>query len=163
MLVRWAPLNRTIMKYCIYFSIVCLLAACFSTKTSSDNVDQAYSIPEQGTFSYISYKDTFSLVVLSFIKNDTYCFTEGIPYALIIGHPINLKALPDTVSVLARCDNNTYLIGEKLKILPVENPEISSLHKITFIKDTVINIKTIRWAIGSEYQAMWGQVVQRHL
>ena len=56
-----------------------------------------------------------------------------------------------------------YLVGEKLKVQPAENPEIQSLHKITIVKDTIIGGEKYRWQIGSEYQAMWGQVLQRNL
>lgn len=147
--------------FVLLFLLVC--TSCMLATKNSKNISTESKLAWPKAFDYINYKDTFDLEIISFRKNNTYCFTEGIPYALIIGHPTNTKALADTISVLAGCDNNTYLIGEKLRILPVENPEIPSLKKITFIKDTIIKGEKYNWQIGSEYQATWGQVLKRNL
>jgi len=107
-------------------------------------------------FEFIETKKEFELELTYFQKNLAYCYTEGIPYALLIGKTKD-NSLPSTVSVLSKCDNNDYKIGTKFIIAPIENPEKSiSLHPIYLVKDTIINKIKYRKVIGSENKAVWG-------
>jgi hypothetical protein len=110
-------------------------------------------------FNFIERTETFNVIVTDFIKNDAYCATEGLPYALIIGNTSENK-LPAKVSILAICDNNVYKVGDTLKISPIKNPmKETSLKPIYFIKrDTIDGIIT-RNIIGSENPAIWGKVL----
>ena len=97
-----------------------------------------------------------------FVKNSAYCFTEAIPYALLIGQTDNStsSSIPKTITVLARCDNNNYSIGQNLKILPIQDPTTeTSLRPLYMTKDTLINNQKFRWLIGSENPAIWGNVL----
>ncbi len=149
------------MKYVVSISLFIWLFSCKSIHNTSGNNSKIRLVERKGTFNYITLKDSFDIQIISFVKNDAYCFTEGIPYGLIIGTPVN-TGLPDTISILARCDNNAYKIGEKIRVLPIENPETGSLHKITFTKDTIIAGRKFSWQIGSEHKAVWGQVLKRY-
>lgn len=111
-------------------------------------------------FEFLNSNDTINLTVDKFVKNDAYCFTEGIPYALIIGTVEN-ERLPKKISVLAQCDNSTYDIGQKLKILAIENPTIkTTLKPIYFVKDSLVGGQRYKFLIGSEYPGIWGKVLK---
>ena len=136
----------------LYVSIlVCLLSCSFKHR----KVYAMYT-----GYRYFSVQDTFDITVQRFVKNDAYCFTEGIPYALIIGKT-NGSNLPKTVSVLAQCDNNTYAVGQVLRILPIEDPTLSTtLKPFYLVRDSLVNRRVYLYLIGDEYPAIWGQVIK---
>lgn len=110
-------------------------------------------------FQPINYTKSFRLTVDKFIKNDAYCFTEAIPYALAIGKTDN-KDLPRELSVLLRCDNNLYDVGQTLNIKPIGDPtKETSLKPLYLVKDTLINGQKTRFLIGTENPVIWGQVI----
>jgi|WetSurSiteA1Bulk_404760.scaffolds.fasta_scaffold20088_4 hypothetical protein len=112
-------------------------------------------------FTYIQISDTISIKLIKFYKNDASCYTEAIPYALLIGKCNTNHSIPDTLSILAHCDNSIYNIGDTLRIIQIENPELRmSLHKITIVKDTIIAGLKTHWTIGSEYPGIWGKVIK---
>jgi hypothetical protein len=97
-----------------------------------------------------------------FVKNSTYCYTEAIPYALLIGQTDNPNSsdIPKTITVLARCDNNNYSLGQTLEILPMTDPtKQTTLRPLYITKDTTINGQKFHWLIGSENPAIWGRVL----
>ncbi|MNK21530.1 hypothetical protein D3C87_397890 [compost metagenome] len=107
-------------------------------------------------FEYIETKEEFEFELTEFYKNNAYCFTEGIPYALLIGKTKSTN-LPSTISVLSQCDNNDYKIGSKFIIKPIENPEKrTTLHPIYFVKRTLVDNVKCSKVIGSENKAVWG-------
>ena len=113
-------------------------------------------------FNLFDTKDTINLQVTYFVKNSAYCYTEAIPYALLIGQTNNSKTsnIPKTITVLARCDNNTYALGQNLKILPMTDPTTeTTLRPLYVTKDTTINNQTFHWLTGSENPAIWGKVL----
>jgi hypothetical protein len=111
-------------------------------------------------FHFFRLKDTLKITVRKFIKNDLYCFTEAVPYALIIGAVNNDKNYPPIISVLAICDNNVYKIGDKLNIVQNDSPLIgSSLHPVDFIRDTIIDKKRFLCIEGGEYPALWATIL----
>jgi hypothetical protein len=141
---------------CINYFLL-ILGFTFSCSISKNRGQLGYKVHD---FTYFQTVDTIILKLVKFYENNAYCYTEGIPYALLIGTPLSDSTLPDTISVLAICDNKKYVIGDTLNILQINNPETtSSLHKITIIKDTLIQRDRYRWAIGSEYQGTWGKVM----
>ncbi|WP_295676774.1 hypothetical protein [uncultured Mucilaginibacter sp.] len=113
-------------------------------------------------FKFFTIKDTIQIIVKQFFKNDVFCYTKGIPYALIIGTVTNNNNYPREISVLAICDQNIYNVGDKLKISQSNDPRIgsSSLHPIIFTHDTIINKKRYLYLIGSESPAVWGNVTR---
>lgn len=113
------------------------------------------------TFILFEIKDTINLQITYFAKNSAFCYTEVIPYALIIGQTDNPAdaAIPKSITVLAMCDTNTYVVGQNIKVLPIANPETqSTLKPLYFTKDTIIKNQKYRWLLGSENPAIWGKV-----
>ena len=107
-------------------------------------------------FDFIKSDCPFDLELTEFHENLFYCYTEGIPYAILIGKT-NDNTLPNIVTVLSRCEERTFKIGQKLKINPKKDPRQSiSLGLIYSVKDTIIGGKKKRWLIGSENKAIWG-------
>lgn len=112
------------------------------------------------SFQFFKLKDTLQITVNQFFKNDAACCQEGIPYALIIGIVSDNKDYPKVISVLAICDNKVYRIGQHLKIVANRDPRIgSSLNPINFGRDTVVNHKKYACYAGSEFPAIWADVV----
>lgn len=112
-------------------------------------------------FQFFKYKDTINLTVDKFVKNDAYCATEALPYALIIGTTNNQKDIPRKISVLAWCDNNSYTIGHTLRILPIEDPTTkTTLNPLYLVRDSVVNGQRHRFLIGSDNPAIWGKVLK---
>jgi hypothetical protein len=100
--------------------------------------------------------------VTYFVKNSTYCYTEAIPYALIIGQTENSAnaSIPKTITVLARCDNNTYSAGQNIKVVSIGDPTTqTTLRPLYVTRDTIINQQKYHWLIGSENPAIWGKVL----
>jgi hypothetical protein len=113
-------------------------------------------------FTFLETNDTIDFKVLHFVKNSVYCYTKAIPYALLIGTPKKKLApnLPETITVLAKCDNQVYKIGQKIKVLPIEDPTSNtSLRPLYITKDTIIKNQKFRWLIGSEFPTIWGRVL----
>jgi len=102
------------------------------------------------------------LQVIDFVRNRAYCYSSaGVPYALIIGKT-NKRAydkLPEVVSVLVRCDNKAYAIGQTLDVIPIEDPTGTNMKPIYITKDTVIGGRTVRRLSGAEYPAIWGRIL----
>ncbi len=97
-----------------------------------------------------------------FVKNSVYCYTEAIPYALLIGQTNNLGSLniPKTITVLARCDNGNYNVGQNIKVLAIQDPTTTTtLRPLYVTKDTTINKQNYHWLIGSENPAIWGKIL----
>jgi hypothetical protein len=132
--------------------IAALIFACSSPKKSQ----QTYSLNKG--FDFISVKDTFKLTITEFHKNDAYPYTEGLPYALLIGKT-NKVDFPKQVSVLAIRDNNSYNSGDVVTIHPIEDlTKTSTLKPIYFVKDTVVGRLKCHAIIGTEYPAIWATV-----
>jgi hypothetical protein len=111
-------------------------------------------------FNLIDVDKAFLLTVDKFIKNDAYCFTEGIPYALVIGRPIS-SDLPAKMSILLKCDNNQYQAGQQLNIQPIGDPtKETTLKPIYIVGDTLINGQKTRFIVGTENPGVWGQVIK---
>jgi hypothetical protein len=91
-----------------------------------------------------------------------YCYTEAIPYAILVGTTNNPSApeIPKTVTILAKCNNNSYSIGQNIKIIPIGDPTIGTdLRPLFVTTDTIIDKNKYHWLIGSEHPAIWGQVL----
>jgi hypothetical protein len=145
----------------IKYSLLVLLVLGFILSCSLTRNQKTKYYDTYHDFRYFQTIDTILLKLVRFYKNDAYCYTEAIPYALLIGLPINNQNIPDTISILARCDNNIYRIGDTLTIIPIDNPEMSiSLHKVSIVKDTLLQGKKTKWSIGSEYLGIWGKVLE---
>lgn len=110
---------------------------------------------------FITINDTINLRVTYFAKNTVYCCTEGgIPYALIIGNTNNENSIPKTLSVFAKCNNESYKIGQNLRIVSIEDPTIGTdLGPLFVTRDTTINNMLYHWIIGAEHPIMWGKVL----
>ena len=118
------------MKLKILITVLCLLSC--SAKTT-------YTTSTQLKFQTINYEKPFQLTVDKFTKNDAYCFTEAIPYAVAIGKT-NAQDLPKKLSVLLYCDNNLYHVGQILKIQPIIDPtKNTALNPLYLVRDTLIN------------------------
>jgi len=138
------------IRYLLIFGMF-FLAACSSQR----NV-QVY--PFNKGFDFISVTDTFKLTITQFYRNNAYPYTEGLPYALLIGKTSNIN-LPRQISVLAPRDNNSYNLGDVVIINPIEAPtKTSTLRPIYFIKDTTIGKQKYRAIIGAEHPAVWANV-----
>ena len=114
------------------------------------------------TFNLFETKDTINLKVTDFVKNSVYCYTEAIPYAILIGQTSNSSSsnIPKTITVLARCDNNNYNIGQNIKVLAIQDPtNQTTLRPLYLTKDTTINKQKYHWLIGSENLTIWGKVL----
>ncbi len=130
-------------------------ASCKTTKPVS-------KVWNEKSFIFLETKDTINLKVTFFIQNPVTCFTEAIPYALLIGQTDNPKSpnIPKLITVLAKCDNNSYEIGQKIKVLPIKDPTINTtLRPLYIVKDTLIDNQKHRWLVGSENSAIWGKVL----
>ena len=129
-----------------------------SCKTSKPSV----STWNTGSFNLFYTKDTINLQVTYFEKNSVYCFTEAIPYALLIGQTNNRASsvIPKTITVLAKCDNNNYTIGQHIQVIAIEDPTTqTTLRPLYMMKDTLVNNRKYSWLIGSENPAIWGRVL----
>lgn len=96
------------------------------------------------------------------MRNRAYCYSSaGFPYALVVGKTTkrNQGKIPDVVSVLAKCDNKDYAIGQNLQVVPVEDPTDTNLKPIYITRDTVIGGRTVLHLCGSEYPAIWGKIL----
>ncbi len=115
------------------------------------------------TFNLLKTNDTINLRVTFFVKNSAYCYNSaGIPYAILIGKTENIDNIdiPETITVLALCDNKNYIVGQNIKIAPLKDPTRGSGQgAIDVVKDTVINNEKYRWLVGSENPAIWGKVL----
>jgi hypothetical protein len=148
------------MRFFLY-TIVLMVCSKISYCQYHDLPKIKYYAGTIGQFQFFKLKDTLQITVKEFIKNDATCFTEGIPYALIICDVNNNKNYPKVISVLAICDNHTYNKGDKLNIVQSYDARIgsSSLNPIYFTKDSTVNKKIFFYILGSEYPAVWGYVV----
>jgi len=139
------------MKLKILITVLCLLSC--SAKTT-------YTTSIQWQFQTINYEKPFKLTVDKFTKNDAYCFTEAIPYAVAIGKT-NAQDLPKKLSVLLYCDNNLYHVGQILKIQPIIDPtKNTTLNPLYLVRDTLINGQKVKFLIGTENLVIWGKVVK---
>ena len=114
------------------------------------------------SFNIFKTNDTINLRVTYFVKNSTYCYTEAIPYALLIGQTNNPLSsnIPMTITVLAKCDNNNYTVGQNLKVLSIQDPTTqTTLGPLYVTRDTIINKQKYHWLIGSENPTIWGKVL----
>ena len=129
--------------------------------TNCKTIKQTSKVWNERNFTIFETKDTINLKVNYFIKNSVYCFTEAIPYALLIGQTYNSSSnIPNTITVLARCDNSNYTIGQRLKVLPIQDPTtLTTLRPLYMVQDTLINNEKRRWLIGSENPTIWGRVL----
>jgi hypothetical protein len=113
-------------------------------------------------FQFFTTKDTFDLKVTDFVRNSAYCYTEAIPYAVLIGETqnVNLGKVPSTITVLASCDNKIYSIGQRLRVAPDEDPTANTtLRPLYITRDTTLNGQRVRHLVGAEHPAMWGKVL----
>lgn len=108
-------------------------------------------------FEYVKVNDNFEMELVEFVQNTAECFSEGIPYALLIGKTKS-KFEPENITVLSYCDDRVFNKGDILNIEPTENPtKKTTLNPIYFVKDTIINGNKSRWIIGSENKTIWGR------
>jgi hypothetical protein len=113
-------------------------------------------------FNLFTTTDTINLQVTDFVKNSTYCYTHAIPYAILIGQTSNAhsSAVPKTITVLAKCDNNKYSIGQSVKVVAIEDPTTKTTLKPLYItRDTIINKTKYHLLVGAEYPAIWAKVL----
>lgn len=110
-------------------------------------------------FSYVKYNGSFKIEVNEFYPNPALC-GRLLTYALVIGKPLD-HSLPKKISVLLRCDNGVYQVGDTLTITALND----SLAKNTSLNNTMYTVhhKKIKGIdhqriIGDEYPAMWGVV-----
>jgi hypothetical protein len=149
-------MNKRIRYIFQFYLIIVAIYSCSITRIKRD-----FHYDSEHDFTYFQTSDTIMLKLTDFYKNNVYCYTEAIPYALLIGKPVNSSNLPRMISILAHCDNNEYRLGDTLKIVQIDNPESKiSLHKLSITKDTIIQGKRIMWLIGSEYPGTWGKVIK---
>ncbi len=143
------------MRLFIILILGLLSANCKTAKTTVTNWNTR-------TFTLFDTKDTINIKLTYFAKNSAYCYTKAIPYALLIGQTNNPNSsnIPKTITVLAKCDNNNYSLGQNLKVLPIADPTTqTTLRALYLTKDTTINKQTFHWLIGSENPAIWGRVL----
>jgi hypothetical protein len=113
-------------------------------------------------FQFFTTKDTFNLKVTDFVRNTAYCYTEAIPYAILIGETEGVHSikLPNIITVLARCDNNMYSVGQRLRVAPAEDPTANTtLRPLYITRDTVLNGQNVRQLVGAEHPVIWGKVL----
>jgi hypothetical protein len=108
-------------------------------------------------FEFITTDKPFELKLTEFQANVFACNTEGLPYAVLIGKTYS-ERLPKKITVLSYCDDRYFEIGEKLKIIPTDNPtKRTSLNPIYLVKDSILNGKKTSWLIGSENKTIWAR------
>lgn len=135
----------------ILIIVVLLLFSC-----KSKNVIIGNSENGKMEFNFLEVEQPFNLELTEFHENNFYCFTEGIPYAILIGKTNN-TSLPNIVTVLSRCEERNFTVGQNLRIVPEEDPRKNvNLNLIYSIKDTIISGKKKSWLIGAENKAIWG-------
>ena len=134
--------------------ILCLILifGCKSKSLGTHNSDNNFM-----RFEFITSDKPFELELTEFHPNHFTCFTEGIPYAILIGKTKS-ENLPEKITVLSYCEDRTFEIGKTLKILPIDDPTKKvSLNPIYLLKDTIIERKKQKWLIGSEYKTIWAR------
>jgi hypothetical protein len=140
-------------KNAILLGTLLLVACSFNRHSKNTRIIKLFEI--------VYVEDTINLKVKYFIENTAHCSTEAIPYALIIGEMRDSLHNPMTISVIAKCDNEKYIVGQSLRVIQMEDPtKDTSLSPLYFVNDTVINKIVCRWIIGSEYPAVWGRVIR---
>jgi hypothetical protein len=108
-------------------------------------------------FEFITSDKPFELELTEFHPNKFTCFTEGLPYAILIGKTKS-KNLPENITVLSYCEDRTFEPGITLTIVPADNPtKRTDLGPIYLVKDTIISEKKQRWLIGSENKTIWAR------
>jgi hypothetical protein len=140
------------LKKLHYISIIILILiiSCKSNKPNSEYFENILK------FEFIEINDEFKMELTEFHPNISYCYTEGVPYALLIGKPLNSQ-LPKKISVLSYCEDRVYDVGKLLTITPTKKPKIAqSMSLIYLAKDTIINGEKKHWLLGSENKTIWG-------
>ena len=109
----------------LIFILFALLIGCQSKleKTTIDIENSNDTLKEIG-FEYYNVEDPFDLIVTEFYPTNHSCGDFAIPYALIIGETVK-PHLPDKVSVISKCDYRNFEIGQKLRIVPEDEPDMS--------------------------------------
>jgi len=72
-------------------------------------------------FKFLEIAQPFDLELTEFHENNFHCFTEGIPYAILIGKTNN-TSLTNIVTILSRCEERTFKVGQNLRVAPKEDP-----------------------------------------
>jgi|GEM_PF-4567904 len=107
-------------------------------------------------FEYVEAENEFEMELTDFHQNTFYCYTEVVPYSLLIGKPNN-PSLPEKISVLSYCDDRVFKVGDILTITPTEKPaRLKSMGLVYFMKDTIIDGTKKYEKIGTEHKALWG-------
>lgn len=150
-----AAIKILTLKILYIFILTSVLISCKTSKPTMTSWNTK-------SFSLFTTSDTINLTVTYFAKNSVICYTEAIPYALLIGQTNNpsLPSIPKRITVLAKCDNNNYSIGQNIKVLSIEDPtKETTLRPLYVTTDTTINKVKYHWLLGSENPAIWGKVL----
>ena len=140
------------MKRTFYISLFILISviSCKSKKPLILNFEG------KTEYEFIETKREFELILTEFKQNTFYCYTEIVPYALLIGKTNNSE-LPKKISVLSYCDKRVFKVGDTLKITPSEKPKrTESMGLLYYSKDTIVGGKKVYKKIGTENKAVWG-------
>ena len=62
-------------------------------------------------YEFIEMKNEFKFKLVEFHKNTTFCYTEIVPYALLI-RELLVDSLPKKISVLSHCDHRAFQVGD---------------------------------------------------
>lgn len=109
-------------------------------------------------FQYIEMKEEFDLLV-DFTMVNAECATESqIFYSVIIGTAV-VGDFIERISVLIPCLGNEYMQGELITVKPIEKPDKNIVYMIqNFTKDG----QQQSHLFGSEFPAVWGEVVRSY-
>lgn len=136
------------LKFFIFIFFGCLTIAFSQEAIFSENENE---IP----FKYLQLEEEFDLIV-DFTMINPECATENQSfYSLIIGTTV-VGDYIERISVLVPCLSNEYLKGDLIAIQPIKTPENVVYAIRSYLKDG----EEIKEVFGSEFRAIWGEVVK---
>lgn len=133
------------------FLVLCFawMSIAFSQETTDTNDEQ---IP----FNYLNIEEEFDLIVDFTMVNPECASEDQWFYSIIIGTTV-VGDFIERVTVLIPCLGNEYVKGELLTIKPLKTPEENVVYAVrTYLKDG----EEIREVFGSEFRAIWGEVIK---
>jgi len=112
--------------------------------------------PNEERFTYLEIKDEFDLIVDFTMVNPECATKQQNFYSIIIGTTV-IGDYIERISVLVPCLGNEFLQGDLISIKPIKTPKKNIVYTIRNYKKDGEEYSDV---FGSEFRAVWGEVVK---
>ena len=112
--------------------------------------------PNEERFTYLEIKDEFDLIVDYTMVNPECATKQQNFYSIIIGTTV-IGDYIERISVLVPCLGNEFLQGDLISIKPIKTPKKNIVYTIRNYKKDGEEYSDV---FGSEFRAVWGEVVK---